>query len=76
MATYLRGFVESVSDLPAELQRCFGLMRELDSQATALQTNLVTSAQAAYDSMVSSASCAACRGLFVLGQTVSIWTQP
>ena len=57
MATYLRGFVESVSDLPAELQRCFGLMRELDGQATDLQHKLISSAQAAYEDMVRPARC-------------------
>ena len=52
MATYLRGFVDSVSDLPAELQRIFGLMRELDTQAAALQRKVDSSAQAALDSKV------------------------
>ena len=40
MATaYLRDFVESVADLPAELQRTFALMRELDASAAALQAS-------------------------------------
>ena len=49
MSTYLRNFVESVDQLPGELHRCFGLMRELDTQATALQRKVDTAAQAALD---------------------------
>ena len=34
---YLKAFVESVAELPAELRRTFQLMRELDAKAAALQ---------------------------------------
>lgn len=34
---YLRNFVESVSEMPAELARKFKLMRELDEKAQSLQ---------------------------------------
>lgn len=46
-ASYLRNFVDSVSELPAELQRCFGLMRHLDQQATAAQGRVDSAAEAA-----------------------------
>ena len=34
---YLKAFVESVAELPAELRRTFQLMRELDAKAAAMQ---------------------------------------
>ena len=34
---YLKAFVESVAELPAELRRTFQLMRELDAKAASLQ---------------------------------------
>ena len=37
--THLRNFVESVAELPAELQRCFRLMRELDDKAVGLRAS-------------------------------------
>lgn len=48
-ATYLQTFVENVSELPAELRRCFGLMRQLDEQATESQKRLNDCCQAALD---------------------------
>ena len=47
MSAYICNFVESVDQLPAELHRCFGLMRELDTQAVALQRKVDADAQAA-----------------------------
>lgn len=37
MASYLRSYIESVSDVPLELRRQFGLMRELDERSALLQ---------------------------------------
>ncbi|KAK9788832.1 hypothetical protein WJX73_006091 [Symbiochloris irregularis] len=48
-ATYLQTFVENVAELPAELRRCFGLMRQLDERAADCQKRLDAAAQAALD---------------------------
>lgn len=44
MAVYLRNWVESSKDLPAELVRCFKLMQELDQRSHALQQSVNCSA--------------------------------
>lgn len=40
MAAFLQNYVDSVTDLPAELSRCFLLIRELDQKSTALQVEI------------------------------------
>eukprot|EP00232_Nephroselmis_pyriformis_P018459 CAMPEP_0182875928 /NCGR_PEP_ID=MMETSP0034_2-20130328/13837_1 /TAXON_ID=156128 /ORGANISM="Nephroselmis pyriformis, Strain CCMP717" /LENGTH=113 /DNA_ID=CAMNT_0025008687 /DNA_START=155 /DNA_END=493 /DNA_ORIENTATION=- len=40
MISYLEDYVQSVSELPAELQRNFKLMKELDERAQALQREI------------------------------------
>ncbi|KAK9823528.1 hypothetical protein WJX72_003426 [[Myrmecia] bisecta] len=45
MTTYLRNYVESVAELPAELQRCFKLMRELDEKANDLKAEVDTACE-------------------------------
>ncbi|EFN57412.1 hypothetical protein CHLNCDRAFT_142851 [Chlorella variabilis] len=42
MASYLRSYIESVADVPLELQRQFGLMRELDERSYRLQQQVDT----------------------------------
>lgn len=40
MAAFLQNYVDSVTDLPAELSRCFLLIRELDQKSGALQAEI------------------------------------
>ena len=37
-SAYLRSFVDSTAELPAQLQRTFALLRELDAKCASLQT--------------------------------------
>lgn len=45
-SSYLRSFVESTAELPAEVQRTFLLMRELDEKSAALQESADAAARA------------------------------
>ena len=45
-SSYLRSFVESTAELPAEVQRTFLLMRELDDKSAALQESADAAARA------------------------------
>ncbi|KAL0037993.1 hypothetical protein WJX79_008923 [Trebouxia sp. C0005] len=40
MAAFLQNYVDSVTDLPAELSRCFLLIQELDQKSKTLQTQI------------------------------------
>ena len=72
--SYLQSFVESVAELPAELRRCFGLMRQLDEQATDAQKRLDAAAQAALDAhQVSGQSTSLYSGLLACVSTLLLY---
>ena len=56
MATYLRNWVESSKDLPAELVRCFKLMQELDQRSNALQQQVNEAAELQLEKVTASAT--------------------